>query len=78
MTVKTDYSEGQSRRNKMVAVGIPESSHENWPRSEENVRKMITDKLQMDHTKIEVESAHRSGKHVTSRSDRSRPILVKV
>ena len=38
--------------------GMPEFSHENWAEYEENVRKTITEKLQMDQRKIEVECAH--------------------
>ena len=45
--------------------------------SEEKVRKMISEKLQLDHIKIEVERAHRSGKHVTCLGDRPRMIVVK-
>jgi hypothetical protein len=38
---------------------------------------MITEKLQMDQKNIEVEHAHRSGKHVTSPGDRPRLIVVR-
>jgi hypothetical protein len=57
--------------------GIPEFSHENWAEYEENVRKTITEKFQMDQRKIEVECAHGSGKPVTSPGDRPRLIVVK-
>lgn len=50
--------------------GIPESSHDNWAEVVEKVREMITETLQM-------ESAHTSGKPVTSPGDRPRPIVVK-
>jgi hypothetical protein len=59
---KQDYREGQSRQNNIVVDGIPESPHETWTESKVKVRKIIDDKLQMDHKKIEVECAHRTGK----------------
>lgn len=39
---------------------------------------MVTEKLQMDNRKIEVDCAHRSEKPVTSPGDRPRPIVVKL
>ena len=38
MTDKSDYLEGQSRRNNMVVNGIAESPHETWTESEGKVR----------------------------------------
>ena len=46
--------------------------HETWTESEDKVRK-----LKMDHRKIELEHAHRSGKPTTGPGDRPRPIVVK-
>ena len=39
----------------MVVDGIAESPHETWLESEDKVREMISEKLKMDHRKIEVE-----------------------
>jgi hypothetical protein len=38
---------------------------------------MISEKLKMDHRKIEVEHAHRTGKPTTGPDDRTRLIVVK-
>jgi hypothetical protein len=46
----------------MVVYGISESPHEAWMESEDKMREMIPEKLKMDHRKIEVECAHRTGK----------------
>jgi hypothetical protein len=74
MTEKSDYLEGQSRWN-MVVDRIAES-----PRgleSEDKVREIILEKLKMDHRKIEMEHAHKTGKPNTGPGDRPRPIMVK-
>jgi hypothetical protein len=65
MTATSDYLEGRSRRNNMVVDGISESPHETWTESEDKVKEMISEKLEMDHRKIEVECAHRTGKPTT-------------
>ena len=52
---KSDYLEGQSRRNNMVGDGIAWNCR----------REMIFEKLKMDHRKIEVEHADRTGKPTT-------------
>ena len=51
--------------------------HETWTESEEKVRELISEKLKMDHRKIEVERAHRTRKPTTGPGDRPRPIVVK-
>ena len=61
----------------MVVDGIAESPHETWTESEDKVREMISEKLKMDHRKIEVEHTHRTGKPITGPGDRHRPIVVK-
>ena len=73
MTDKSDYLEGQSRRNNIIVDGIAESAHETWMESEDKVREMISEKLKMDHRTIEVERAHRTGKTTTGPGDRPRP-----
>ena len=70
MTDKSDHLEGQSRWNNMIVDRIAESPHETWTESEDKVREMITEILEMDHKKIEVEHAHRTRKPTTSPGDR--------
>jgi hypothetical protein len=41
--------------------------------SEDKIREIISEKLKMDHRKIEVERVHKTGKQTT----RARPIVVK-
>jgi hypothetical protein len=76
MMEKSDYLEGQSMRNNMVMDGIAESPNETWMESEEKVREIMSEKLKMDHKKIEVECAHRTGQLTTDLGDRPRPIVV--
>ena len=45
--------------------------------SEDKVREMISEKLKMDHRKIEVEHAHRIGKPTIGTGDSPRAIVVK-
>lgn len=53
-----------------------ESPHENWTESEDKVREMISEKLRMDHRKIEVECVDRTEQPTTGPGDRPRPIVV--
>ena len=46
--------------------------------SEDKVKEIISEKLKMDHRKIEVERAHRTGNPTTVPGDRPRTIVVKV
>ena len=71
---KLDYIEGQSRRNNVIIDGIKESEGEKWSDSEDKVRKLLSEKLQLDYHKLEVERAHRTGKPSNTRP---RPIVVK-
>ncbi len=73
---KSDYLEGQSRRNNIVIDGILESANEKWSDSEDKVKKLLSEKLQIDPREIELERAHRSGKPSPS-STRPRPVIVK-
>ena len=74
-TDKLDYLEGQSRRNNLIIDGIEETPGETWADSEEKVKRVLVEKLQLQGT-IEVERAHRAGKLVSGGS-RTRPIVVK-
>lgn len=71
---KADYLEGQSKRNNVIIDGIPESQRESWEETEDKVRQILAEKLQMDEKRIEVERAHRTG---DSSGDRPRPVVVK-
>ena len=73
---KTEYLEGQTRRHNIVVDGIKESVKEKVSESEEKVRKLFSEKLQLDHLKIELDWAHRTGKPVTP-SEKPRPIVVR-
>lgn len=73
---KSGYIEGQSRRNNIIIDGINESASEKWSDSEDKVKKLLSEKLQIDHRKIELERAHKTGKPSPS-STRPRPIVVK-
>lgn len=73
---KSGYIEGQSRRNNIIIDGINESASEKWSDSEDKVKKLLSEKLQIDHHKIELERAHKTGKPSPS-STRPRPIVVK-
>jgi hypothetical protein len=44
MTDKSDYLQGQSRRNNMVVGRIAESPHETWTESGHKVREIISEK----------------------------------
>jgi hypothetical protein len=73
---KTDYLEGQSKRNNIIIDGIPESQRESWEETENKVRRTLAEKLEMDEGRIEVERAHRTGDPTTA-GDRHRPIVVR-
>ena len=71
-----DYMESQSRRNNVIIDGIKESEGEKWSDSEDKVKKLLSEKLELDPCKMEIERAHRIGKPSPS-STRPRPIVVK-
>lgn len=56
-----DY-EARSRRNNLIFRGIKkETDKESWEQSENLVREILRDKLEMDSGKIEINRAHRLG-----------------
>lgn len=74
----TDYIEGQSQRNNIIIDGIGESVSEKLSDCEEKVKKLLSEKLQIDHHRIELQRAHRTGKSSSSLpSTRPRPIVAK-
>ena len=63
---KTDFLEGQSRQHNIVVRGIKESIKEKVSESEEKVRKLFRENLQLHHVKIELDASHRTGKPTAS------------
>lgn len=74
---KTEYLDGQSKPNNIIIDGIKESGNENMTESEGKVRQLLSEKLQLDHLKIELDMVHRAGKSVPGKPERPRPILVR-
>lgn len=74
ITDKMEYLEGQTRRNNLIFEGVPESPRETWAESEEKIKKILVENLQLQH-KVELERGHRIGK--PGGGERTRPILVK-
>nr|XP_033465134.1 uncharacterized protein LOC117245763 [Epinephelus lanceolatus] len=72
-TDKMEYLEGQSRRNNLVFDEIKDSQGDTWAETEEKVKKVLAEKLQMNQV-IKMERAHRTGK---PGGGRPRPIVVK-
>ena len=74
---KTDDLENRSRRSNLCFEGIDEvakDANETWQQSEDKVKTIISDKLELDSDDIPIERAHRVG----ARKDRKpRTIVVK-
>ena len=82
MSGKADYLDGQSRRNNLVIDDIQESQSETWVESEDKVRKLFSEELQLDQ-QVELEHAHQSvkpegtgGANGGANGTRLRPIVV--
>lgn len=82
---QVEYLENQSRRNNIRIVGVDELENEDetWEKSEEVVKKLVNDKLELTDD-LQIERAHRVGKKRNkeeSRPDGSkygpRPIVAK-
>ena len=74
ITDKMEYLEGQTTCNNLVFEGIVESLGETWAETEEKIKQILAEKLQIQR-EVEVERAHRAGK---PGGDRPRPIVVKL
>lgn len=72
--LNNDWKKNQSRRNNLIFKGVPETDREKWSDSEEKNRKLVTEKLKLDHKHLELKRAHRSGKPP---ADKPRTIMVK-
>lgn len=74
VTDKTEHLEGQSRCHNIVVEGIKESGNERA--SEAKVRKLFSEKLQLDHLKIELDWAHRAGKSMSPSGTALSPVWM--
>ncbi len=77
ITDKADYLEGQSKKNNVVVDGIPETQNESWKETEDKVRSVITEKLHLDCSRMEIERAHRTGNPSGYSGKRPRPAVIK-
>lgn len=73
---KIDNLEARSKGNNIIIDGIPESQHESEEETENKVRRIIAEKLEMNEERIEVERARRMGDPTTA-GNRHRSIIVK-
>ena len=76
LSSKGDYLENQSRRNNILVDGIEDSKSESWQDTEIKLKKMMSDKLDLDSKLIEVERAHRIGTFLPD--GRPRAIVAKL
>ncbi|XP_065296942.1 uncharacterized protein [Dermacentor albipictus] len=71
---RLDDLEDRSRRDNLIFFGIPDTSSETWAESEEHVRKILSEKLDLSFPDEGIHRAHRLGSYV---SEKCRPIIVK-
>ena len=73
-----DELEDRSRRNNLRIVGVKEDRDENWDQTEEKVKELIKENLQIT-TEVKIERAHRVGskKYKDGTKNHKRPIVVK-
>ena len=69
-----DYLENQSWQSNLWLDGLPEVPNETWEKTEEVVKGITQEKLQLDSTNIEIERAHHTGRKV---SGKPRQIVAK-
>lgn len=65
--------EDRSRRNNLRIDGIKEESDETWEETEQHVKEMIKNKLELNEKKVVIERAHRVGK----KGENTRTIIAK-
>ncbi len=53
--VKLDYVENQMRRTDIIVDGIADEKYENWMKSEVKVREILSNKLGLDDSEMEIE-----------------------
>lgn len=73
---KLDYLENQSRRSNLLIDGIAEEKGETTGGLEIKIQQMLSEKLGLDGSNIEIEKVHRLGKFQEGR--RPRKIIVKL
>ena len=56
---KADDLENRSRPNNLCFDGINESASENWSKTEEKVKQVLTNNLDLDAEHVVIERAHR-------------------
>ena len=66
--LKVDDLENRSWRNNLCFVGIPEDQNETWMATENKIKQVLTDHLDVKTEDFSVERAHRVGK-VKSQAD---------
>lgn len=71
---KLDYLENQSRRNNIRISGLKEERNETWSDTEEKVKSLLNEKLELPTDEITIERAHRTGK---SYAGKPRQIVAK-
>lgn len=72
---KVDDLENRSRRNNLCFEGIDEvNKFETWEQSEEKLKQVLNDHLEIEPDEVVIERAHRVGKKVP---DKPRPIIAK-
>ena len=67
---KVDDLENRSRRNNLCFDGIPEEQKESWLATENKVKQILTEKLQIKTDEFTIERAHRVGR---ARQSTNRP-----
>ena len=75
---KINDLENRSRRNNIRIDGIPEDPKETWEQTEEKLKKVLHEKLNIDED-IKIERAHRTGDKVYAKNkNRHRTIVAKI
>jgi hypothetical protein len=73
---KVDDLENRSRRNNLCFDGIPEEQKESWLATENKVKQILTEKLQIKTDEFTIERAHRVGRARQS-TNRPRTAIMK-
>lgn len=74
---KLDHLEGHSKCLKIIVDGIDESEKEKASESKGKVQKLFSEKLTLDHSKIKLDWAFRTGKQESSQNPRPIPIIFR-
>lgn len=74
--VKLDYVENQMKRTNIIVDGISDEKDESWMKSEVKVRDILSSKLGLDDSEMEIERAHRIGQY--QEGGKPRKVVVKL